>query len=444
MAYLSCDASIKVSKNGRWHSTKSGRSGVGGVQGLANHLARKECLQDGVELRHENENIDPELTEENDSYFLDTDGKYKKCRHASDLVNAVENRIKFVQEHSTKPIKDDAVILRPIVTQLDIGTDDKAEEKKLFQAELDFMKERFGKDNVVGFSVHRDETSTHVHWLVTPVAYQTHKVCYKKEPVMDKETGKQKRNAKNKLVYKRFYKIDEVTNELCFDQKQFFSTPAELRELHKSFRQHLVDRGYDVELENKSIDEQEAYSIDSHGNTHIKSISKNDRKAIDAMKADAKTARTEATELLASVQVQKESVEQQDMNVSLREIDLDTREADLHTREEALQADRALLQKNMDEFTAQKEKWLKSANNALQEAIPADVDDVLSYADFKKVRIPVRMLGNTATTNLVPFREAYMSYKRQMLHQELKQRGLFQDASQQDTIATEYNDDFTL
>ena len=190
MAYLSFDASVKVHANGNWHSTKTDKngnkkSGNGGLKGLIAHLAREADKADGIEVEHSNPNIDPELTENNQSFYKDENGEWQPVRHSSQLIDSVQRRIDEVQASSKKPIRHDACIVRPIVTQFGTEDMDEEEEERLIEAQVEFMEQEFGVDNITGFAIHRDETSMHIHWLMTPVTYRIERECLSKTPVVD-------------------------------------------------------------------------------------------------------------------------------------------------------------------------------------------------------------------------------------------------------------------
>ena len=83
MGYLSFDASVKISANGDWHSSKNGgSSGTGGVRGFAHHLGRHLDRLNGIEVMHGNQDINADMTEYNECYIKDADGNWCEAEHS--------------------------------------------------------------------------------------------------------------------------------------------------------------------------------------------------------------------------------------------------------------------------------------------------------------------------------------------------------------------------
>lgn len=72
MGYLSFDASVKIHQSGRYASTKTRRSGSGGIYGYLRHIDRGTARRLGCEVQHSNCSIDPTLTMQNESYYKDS------------------------------------------------------------------------------------------------------------------------------------------------------------------------------------------------------------------------------------------------------------------------------------------------------------------------------------------------------------------------------------
>jgi len=193
---LSFDASLKVNRQD--------------VRGYLHHTARDVDRQNGHEVHHSNELIDPARTATNETWVSDGAGGWRRCQDTAELVAAMDARLVEVK----KPLRKDAVVLRPLILQLD------PEWYAAHQSESDRMlavndmmvwaSETFGGQNVIGWSRHKDESNEHLHVLVCP-----------------------------------------VTDDGRLSQKDWFCGPAALRQMHQDFREHMTDQGYDMEMGRK-------------------------------------------------------------------------------------------------------------------------------------------------------------------------------------------------
>lgn len=234
---MSFDASIKIHQSGFYTSTKTCKSGFGGIAGYIHHIDRGTDLKNGCEINHSNPDIRSDSTLENESYFRTSNGVWQQTDTSNDMLNAVNERITYAKEHGARIAskgKNDTVIARPLVVQLD---------KKLVQEHSDtwvwdvmsIIEEMFGKENITGFSVHKDETNVHVHIIFVP--------CFEKK----KDNGEIK---------------------CTISQTAFFKNPRQLASMHKQIRKELKNKGYDIEQENKPIEEFLAYYVDKNGEIH--------------------------------------------------------------------------------------------------------------------------------------------------------------------------------
>lgn len=237
MGYLSFDASIKIHKSGVYTSTKTRKTGFGGISGYIRHIDRGTDRKNGCEVNHSNPDIRSDFTLENESYYKDSNGVWQRTDTSNDMLNAVNERITYAKEHGARIAskgKNDTVIARPLVVQLD---------KELVQEHSDtwvwdvmsIIEEMFGKENITGFSVHKDETNVHVHIIFVP--------CFEKK----KDNGEIK---------------------CTISQTAFFKNPRQLASMHKQIRKELKNKGYDIEQENKPIEEFLAYYVDKNGEIH--------------------------------------------------------------------------------------------------------------------------------------------------------------------------------
>lgn len=232
IGYLSFDASQKIHFSGKCTSTKTNKTGNGGIAGYIRHIDRGTDRKNGCEVQHSNEDINSDLTLENESYYKDSNGEWQETSHSKDMVDAINRRIEYAKEHGariTAKGKNDTVIVRPLVVQLD--SDSIAEHENTWMWDvMEILEEQFGADNITGFSVHKDETHPHLHISFIP--------CHELQ------------------------KDGEI--KCTISQTKFFKNPKQLAGLHKKFRKALLDKGYDIEQENKPLEEQIFTYTDKH------------------------------------------------------------------------------------------------------------------------------------------------------------------------------------
>lgn len=236
IGYLSFDASVKIHYSGKYTSTKTSKSGNMGIAGYIRHIDRSTDKMNGCEVQHSNPDINSDLTLENESYYKDSNGEWQRTSRSKDMENAINRRIEYAKEHgariSTKG-KNDTVIVRPLVLQMDNDSITGHENTWMWDL-IGILEEEFGTDNITGFSIHKDETNPHIHVCFVP--------CHESE-----------KNGKLKCT---------------ISQTKFFHNPKQLAGLHNKFRKKLLDKGYDIELENKPIEEVLACYYDKDGKFH--------------------------------------------------------------------------------------------------------------------------------------------------------------------------------
>lgn len=237
MGYLSFDASIKIHKSGVYTSTKTRKTGFGGISGYIRHIDRGTDRKNGCEVNHSNPDIRSDFTLENESYYKDSNGVWQRTDTSNDMLNAVNERIEYAKQHGariTDKGKNDTVIVRPLVVQLDKDIINSHNDAWVWDV-MSIIEEMFGKENITGFSVHKDETNVHVHIIFVP--------CFEKK----KDNGEIK---------------------CTISQTAFFKNPRQLASMHKQIRKELKNKGYDIEQENKPIEEFLAYYVDKNGEIH--------------------------------------------------------------------------------------------------------------------------------------------------------------------------------
>ena len=198
MSYtVSFDASIKCKKND--------------LKGLLNHIERGSIDK---KINHKNPNINNNLTENNlNFYFNKNEDDFTECTDISQIENVLSERLKEVK----KPLRKDAVIVRPLILQLDpeYYRDYEEENNESITTMIEWAWNTFGKENIIGGSLHLDEASPHLHLLFTP-----------------------------------------VTDDGRLSQKDWFKSPKELTEMHNSLRKYMSNAGFDIEMNRKKTTKQ--------------------------------------------------------------------------------------------------------------------------------------------------------------------------------------------
>lgn len=165
------------------------------------------------------------------------------------MANSINQRIRYAKEHgariSTKG-QNDTVIARPLILQLDEESIQGHEDTWAWDL-IQILEDMFGEENILGFSVHRDETNVHIHVLFVP--------CYEEK----------KTNGKVKCT---------------LSQTKFFRNPKQLAGMHKHIRKELLDKDYKIEKENKPIEEMLAGYTDKHGIFHQQGLTPDQLKQI--------------------------------------------------------------------------------------------------------------------------------------------------------------------
>ena len=255
IGYLSFDASVKIHRSGRFTSTKTDKTGFGGIDGYIRHIDRGTDRRNGCEVGHSNPDINPDCTLLNTSYYKDENGIWQETKQSGDMKTAVEQRIQYAKEHgariSTKG-QNDTVVARPLILQLDREEIEKHKDTWVWDS-IEIIEGMFGKDNIVGFSIHKDETNIHMHILFVP--------CY--------ETQK-----------------DDGEIKCVVSQTKFFKTPRQIAGMDKTIRKQLCEKGYEIELENKPIDEQLAGYYDKNGEWHQQGLTPDQLKQLSDKEID--------------------------------------------------------------------------------------------------------------------------------------------------------------
>ncbi len=339
MGYLSFDASVKIHQSGRYASTKTSRTGYGGINGYIRHIDRGTDRRNGCEVNHTNPDINADLTLKNESYYKDEKGNWEKTHQSKDMVGAVNRRITYAKQHGARIAdkgKNDTVIARPIVVQLDSKTILEHEATWVWDV-MEILEDMFGSKNIVGFSIHRDETNVHIHTIFVP--------CFEKI----KSDG---------------------TVKCAISQTKFFRSPKELAGMHRNMRKELNSKGYEVEQENKPIEQQLAGYYDRDGVWHQQGLTPDQLKAITGRKKEldekekkimlSKQELDTLAEAMADVQEKaRETQENLENNMRLfecQQADFENEKAGLKTQMEAVLAEREKVKKMHDDADGMLEK----------------------------------------------------------------------------------------
>lgn len=266
--------------------TASIKVGRGGVVGLLHHDARDVDREHGDEVRHSNKDIDPSRTPSNETIVSDGNGSWIPCSDISQIEDAIDARLETV----TKPLRKDAVILRPLVLQLDpdwyATHNDPDERAAAAEDMLNWAADTFGAQNVVYASVHNDEGNPHLHVGVCP-----------------------------------------VTEDGRLSQKDWFSSPAALRDMHQDFRQHMTDAGYEIEMKNKKPGK------------HAKRMSVQEYKDFQELQNEARKIEVQQGQLsrwAEQLRQREKDLQEREKLVQQREIAVEGRESLQDARESAL------------------------------------------------------------------------------------------------------------
>lgn len=371
IGYLSFDASVKIHKSGRFASTKTNRMGWGGIYGYIRHIDRGTDRRNGCEVQHSNPDINPDYTLENESFYKDQNGEWKPTVHSSDMVGAVNRRIDYAREHKARISskgKNDTVVVRPIVVQMDRDILQEHSDTWVWDV-IEILEGMFGKDNVTGFSVHRDETNIHIHAIFVP--------CYEQK----KDGGEIK---------------------CAISQTKFFKNPKQLAGMHREIRKKLLQKGYDIQQENKPIEEHLAGYVDKNGEWHQQGLTPDQLKELTGRKEQLqkeeeklKIEKYQVDELARLMkEVQEKAVqthEQLENNMKVfecQQADFEQEKANLQTQMKALVEERNAVKKMRADADGMLQKSYKVADicrHVLQQENMME-DDFLDFLDRESQR----------------------------------------------------------
>ena len=205
-----------------YHAGVAGKIGKSNTKGLVCHTFRKT---EKVYKNHSNDKINKDLTEHNvDVVFYDDELKAKVMKHEGtcgdrrqkSMSSLIEDKAKY-EYRGKRALQKNAVLAREIISNpsRDMFEGLDIEQQKALMLEFtkdacEWMREEFGERNVLGYSIHLDETHPHAHFVVMP-----------------------------------------MTEDGRISQKDFFRGPADLKRQHREYREFMNERGWGFDMENK-------------------------------------------------------------------------------------------------------------------------------------------------------------------------------------------------
>ena len=332
IGYLSFDASVKIKSSGKFTCTKTNKTGYGGIAGYIRHIDRSTDRKSGVEVAHSNPDINPDFTLLNESYYKDDNGIWQETQQSGDMLNAINRRIDYAKANGARIYtggKNDTVLVRPLVVQLDNESIAGHEDTWMYDV-IEILGQQFGEENLRGLSIHRDETNVHMHIAFVP--------CYESE-----------KNGKKKCV---------------ISQTKFFKNPKQLAGLHKTIRKSLLEKNYEIELENKPIDEILAGYTDKKGLFHqqgltpeqLKQLSEKEMKLkigeieMNIRKSEMDKLEMAVADVMAKAKAGQQELEKGQEILSAKQTALDNERATVQAQTQALIAEKVSVEKMKEEI----------------------------------------------------------------------------------------------
>ena len=343
------------------------------LKGYGNHVFRKSR---GV-MNHSNKEIDVSRTDMNIDFRVGSE---------RDGFKRFDERFeqRFADYNSTtktgkqRKLRNDAVVIRGLVLQPSadvfegMSDNEKLEKMRAFaKTSLAFLytDKAFGFANVIGASVHMDETNPHMHVAIMP-----------------------------------------MTDDGRLSQKDFFKGPQHLQQLHKDYREYMNAKGWSFETENKYEDAKRFNEAEYKRNANF--IEKARKEHTDKKRQLSQVVRDEVKqELMFDPELRKEakaelrdeletalkssvraSVERE--NKTIKD-DLDAREAQITTSEvnfdDNLRLKREEFQKEQEEERKKLENERKTLENEFVERENTLEAKVRQFEDrFKRFESNIR------------------------------------------------------
>lgn len=293
------------------------------------------------------------------------------------MANAVIRRIEYAKKNGARIAskgQNDTVIVRPLIVQLD-SESIKGHENTWVWDMISILEDMFDKENILGFSVHRDETNVHIHVLFVP--------CHE----VKKANGKIK---------------------CTLSQTQFFKNPRQLAGMHKHIRKKLLDKGYNIQKENKPIEEMLAGYTDKHGIFHQQGLTPDQLKAItnrhkelNEKEREIMLSKEELDVLAKAMEDVQEKAQatQENLETNMKlfecqQADFENEKATLHTQMQTVLAEKEKLNKMRKETDEMLEK-VYSVSDMCSKMIEEEHNLNKDFLDFldklgRQTNIPLR------------------------------------------------------
>lgn len=324
---------------------------------------------------HTNENIDPQRTPLNVALVGDMETNYYiKAKERITEIRGGISPTECVKDAEDKVITprlrkdavwtcDTVISASPEFFKEKFGWDkdnpDKADYKGMneyFQHGVEFMQQKYGKDNVIGAIVHYDETTPHLHVHWTPIAEQ-------------------------KLSYKSL------------------SSPNQLRALQTDFNEHIRGKGYD--LDRGEVDSKKKH-LSQQTEKLNKAIKENDKKLaeLERVKTDYEVAR-DGSHPLPSIDPTKskaKDIQAQNEALRLANRDLKNRLVTMEQKLERIEKANATHEQNVKEYYKPMERLVQDysdRNKVYGEFIENHPQALEQVKPFEREYAHIRKFGET-------------------------------------------------
>lgn len=357
------------------HTAKCNKSACKGTE---IHNERKITSKDeevSEYQSHTNENIDPQRTPLNVALVGDMETNYYiKAKERITEIRGGISPTECVKDAEDKVITprlrkdavwtcDTVISASPEFFKEKFGWDkdnpDKADYKGMneyFQHGVEFMQQKYGKDNVIGAIVHYDETTPHLHVHWTPIAEQ-------------------------KLSYKSL------------------SSPNQLRALQTDFNEHIRGKGYD--LDRGEVDSKKKH-LSQQTEKLNKAIKENDKKLaeLERVKTDYEVAR-DGSHPLPSIDPTKskaKDIQAQNEALRLANRDLKNRLVTMEQKLERIEKANATHEQNVKEYYKPMERLVQDysdRNKVYGEFIENHPQALEQVKPFEREYAHIRKFGET-------------------------------------------------
>lgn len=358
------------------------------------HYAREKD-EDGNYIKFGNQDIDVTRTHLNYN-LAEEDQKEKQ-------VDFITNRMKELKCMNRKDVN---VMVTWVVT-LPQEMNDKSDEeqKKFFRKSYEFLKERYGAENVISAYVHMDENQPHMHFAFTPVTYNKKKGCYKfnaKQVGSRQDLQSFHKHFDQRLTKEMGYKtgvingvteINLSTKELKEVQKRMAEVDKELSQIHSKAPQKGV-LGYkkeDVEelvRENKLLRQREV--LVKKENEIAKEANQAIQKEIKKIKTSSSVKkRIELATTINELQEQFNDVMKSNVKYINKNAELESENKELKEKVTSLEKELNILKeffdKVIDFFRTQARDVIEKFKNYLPQNLAERVENALYQKELEEV-----------------------------------------------------------